>query len=178
MPKPASCGPKDGINTRDERREARQATKQKLEETKQLEEDKAKNALIHAANAYFDAKDNLRSIDEVSSSFKKHVFPEWGENRELCTITPADVRALIQRIHTGGAPIMANRMLGRLKTFFNWAMDEDLIDSNPAAKVKRIMKEQERERVLSDNEIIAFWKACDRLGYPYGDCSRLLLLTG
>lgn len=35
-----------------------------------------------------------------------------------------------------------------------------------------------RQRVLSDQEIKAFWKATEKLGYPYGSFYRLLLLTG
>jgi integrase len=32
--------------------------------------------------------------------------------------------------------------------------------------------------VLTDDEIRAFWRATDRLGYPYGPLFRMLLLTG
>ena len=35
-----------------------------------------------------------------------------------------------------------------------------------------------RERVLSDAEVIAFWKASDTVSEPVGQCLKLLLLTG
>jgi integrase len=35
-----------------------------------------------------------------------------------------------------------------------------------------------RERVLNDNEIRVLWKACEAIGYPYGPCFKMLLLTG
>ena len=40
----------------------------------------------------------------------------------------------------------------------------------PAQKV-------ERERALGDEEIRAFWLACDRIGWPFGPLAQLLLLT-
>ena len=33
-------------------------------------------------------------------------------------------------------------------------------------------------RILSDDEIKKFWKACDTKGYPFGPCFQLMLLTG
>jgi integrase len=35
-----------------------------------------------------------------------------------------------------------------------------------------------RDRTLTDNEIVAFWHACDDLGEPIGPRLKLLLLTG
>jgi integrase len=31
---------------------------------------------------------------------------------------------------------------------------------------------------LTDDEIVAFWKACEKLGWPFGVCCQLMLLTG
>jgi integrase len=35
-----------------------------------------------------------------------------------------------------------------------------------------------RDRVLSDGELRAVWNAAGELGYPWGDCIRLLVLSG
>ena len=35
-----------------------------------------------------------------------------------------------------------------------------------------------RSRVLKDEEVRAFWRAADNLGYPYGPLFRLLVITG
>ena len=35
-----------------------------------------------------------------------------------------------------------------------------------------------RQRVLTDLELRALWKATGTLGYPIGDAVRLILLTG
>jgi integrase len=37
--------------------------------------------------------------------------------------------------------------------------------------------EQSRDRVLTDDETIAFWQACDAIGWPFGPLAKTLLLT-
>jgi integrase len=59
-----------------------------------------------------------------------------------------------------------------------WALDEGLIEKNPAACVKMPAQKVERERALGDEEIRPFWFACDRIGWPFGPVAQLLLLTG
>src|SRR6266705_4853336 len=39
-------------------------------------------------------------------------------------------------------------------------------------------KGQSRERILSDEELIAVWSAAGTMGYPFGTIVRLLILTG
>ena len=43
------------------------------------------------------------------------------------------------------------------------------IDADPAARIKKPTKEVTRERVLSDDELRAFWAGCERLGWPHRD---------
>jgi integrase len=80
-----------------------------------------------------------------------------------------------------GAPISANRIYSLLKQFFTWAAAKDLIPASPMAGVERPGgEEHSRTRVLSDDEIRAFWSKLD-------DCEireqsrlalKVLLLTG
>jgi hypothetical protein len=53
--------------------------------------------------------------------------------------------------------------------------------SQPAAMVEAkvlIGEKKVGKRVLSDDEIVAFWDATERLRYPFGPLLRLLLVTG
>jgi len=38
--------------------------------------------------------------------------------------------------------------------------------------------ERPRDRFLNDSEIVWFWKACEKIGWPFGPLFQLLLLTG
>jgi integrase len=40
-----------------------------------------------------------------------------------------------------------------------------------------MFNEQQRDRVLSDAEIVRVWNACDVIGWPFGTLFRILLLT-
>ena len=75
------------------------------------------------------------------------------------------------------APIGANRILAYSKTFFTWAVDQELIEASPAASVKRPSKEVKRDRVLTNSEILAVWQACGGLG-AFGRAFRFMLATG
>jgi len=114
------------------------------------------------------------------------VLPRWGE-RPLSSIAKTDVLELVnnkaagrerkRKGSTGGAAVQAGKMLTRLRTFFGWAVANNLAVADPTAGVRRPAKEAQRDRLLTDDEIRAFWIAAGELGYPFGPLFRLLLLT-
>lgn len=76
------------------------------------------------------------------------------------------------------APVSANRALAHLKHLMGWCVERGMIDASPIAGMKPLAKETPRERVLSDDELGVLWAACDAEGYPFGDCMKLLALSG
>jgi integrase len=65
-----------------------------------------------------------------------------------------------------------------LSSMFGWLHRQRLVNANPCAGVLRPPKAEARERVLTPNEIISFWRACDKISVPFGAVFKLLLLTG
>jgi integrase len=110
---------------------------------------------------------------ELKRLLSKEVLPVWGERR-IQDVTRTDVRDLLERFDG----INANRVLAAVRRVFNWAVEIDLLSASPVAKVKAPHAERSRDRVLSDDEIRHFWRACGIIGYPFGDLAKLLLLTG
>jgi len=104
------------------------------------------------------------------------VLKPW-RGRAIVDISKRDVIALADRI-AERAPVHANRVLSRTAAMFNWAVGKDRITISPADGVKPPSKEKSRDRWLSDREIVWFWQACDRIGYPFGRLFQTLLLTG
>lgn len=78
----------------------------------------------------------------------------WGD-RPVASIRRADVRELLEQIVDRGAPVLANRVLALVRKMLNFAIDQDWIDANPAAKMARPGAEKARSRVLSENDIRA-----------------------
>jgi integrase len=88
-----------------------------------------------------------------------------------------DVSRLIAD-HLRDAPVAAMRMLGFAKQFFAWCVAFGYLDRSPVADVQASafgVEEKARERVLTDDEIRAFWNAKD---LPHRALLRFLLLTG
>ena len=119
----------------------------------------------------------LKSGDDVSAQFRRHVLPEWGE-RDIHEITRRDVIDLLDGIADSGRIATANRVRVYLSHFFGWCVSRDILAISPVHGVKPVGKEASRERVLTDDEIRLFWRACDDLGFPWGPLGQTLLLTG
>jgi integrase len=107
---------------------------------------------------------------------KGGIVAKWAD-RKISEIRKADIIEVLEKI-VDDAPYAANRTLAALRTLFNWAMGRDLIALSPCAGVKPPAVEKARDRVLSDNELKAVWKAAAEIERPFGPIVQLLILTG
>jgi integrase len=95
----------------------------------------------------------------------RDVLPEW-KGRDVRTIEPFEVVALLKKIKARGSPVAANRTASVLGQLFKFAIHEQLVKSTPVQLLYRPGgNEKPRERALSDAELRAFLKdplACTR----------------
>ena len=117
----------------------------------------------------------LRTGDVVKGVIEKHVVPVLGD-RALADITRADGNDLLRAI-AKKTPTHANRVRSYLRTFGRWAEEEERIEESPFVNLKRFAKERARDRVLSDLEIRAIWRASGEIG-AFGRAIRFMLATG
>jgi integrase len=112
----------------------------------------------------------------------------WAE-RPVREITGNDIWGVVDETRRLGAPglerrsekptePMARGMFAALSAFFGWLAKHRRIEVNPCAGVHRPEPPKARDRVLTDAEIVAFWKASDEAGEPFAQLLKLLLLTG
>jgi len=118
-----------------------------------------------------------KSRREVQRIVNRELIPAWGQ-RPVPEITRRDILDLIDGIADRGSPIMARRVLAYVHRLFKWAVGRGIIDTNPATDLPKPGSETKRDRVLSDDEVIAVWNASISLGWPFGEAIRLLILTG
>ncbi len=125
------------------------------------------------------AKANTResSWRETERILNREIVGAW-KGRRLSQVTRADVHELLDGIIDRGSPIQANRTLAALRRMCNWARTRGVIERSPCEGVPRPSAERSRDRVLSDDELRAVWKACDAIGWPFGPLFQLLVLTG
>ena len=100
---------------------------------------------------------------------------DWHD-LQITDITRSMIKErLREKARDGG--IAANRLLALISKIFNWAVDEEIIESSPAMRLPRPGEEKDRERVLSADEINLLWPAFDALGYPFGSLYKMMLCT-
>jgi integrase len=125
------------------------------------------------------AKRRNRSWRETERIFDKYVVPVW-KDRQLADIKRADLISLLDDVEQNNGSVMSDAVLAQIRILFNWAIDRDIVDATPAARVKRRTspKDRARRRWLKPEEIKAVWSGAEAMDYPFGPFVKMLLLTG
>src|SRR5262249_18561596 len=115
-----------------------------------------------------------RSHEECSRHLEKHWKPL--HRMALASIDRGSVASHLRTIAKESGVVAANRARSTLSAMFAWAIGEGLCGDRPNP-VDGTNKgaEQERDRVLSDAELVAVWRATP--DNDYGRIVRLLILT-
>jgi integrase len=90
------------------------------------------------------------------------VLPYWGQ-RDVRTITPRDIVALLDRIVERGSRTMANRIAAVVGQLFKFAVHRTIIEASPVQLLYSPGgTETPRDRVLSDAELKALLRNLDK----------------
>jgi integrase len=120
----------------------------------------------------------LKSYRDIRSRFRNHIFPALG-HRLIGEVRRADIVELLDKIqHEGGLRHTTNRVRETLISLFGYAIERQLVETNPAISTKRRKLENPRERILSPDELRVLWQALDRIPDPGRSYVRTLMLTG
>lgn len=109
------------------------------------------------------AKPRKRSWKEDERILRKDVQPVWGRKKAE-TIKRRDIVLLLDEIVDRGAPIQANRTLAVIRKMFNFALSRGILEQSPCVQIPAPAKENQRDRVLSENEIRSIWLSLDDAG--------------
>jgi integrase len=105
------------------------------------------------------------------------VLPEWGKWKAE-DVQKRHVIALVgaKAVDT---PIAANSLHSVVRALFGWAVGQDILQHNPAFKVKPPAETRERDRWLSEQEIRQFWERLEtaRMEPQCRAALRLILIT-
>jgi len=94
----------------------------------------------------------------------------------LHRINRATIAAELRTVAKERGAVSANRGRSTLSAFFGWCIGEGVIEANPVINTNKSSEGMGRERVLTDDELVAVWDAAP--ANDYGRIIRLLLLTG
>jgi integrase len=109
--------------------------------------------------------------------------------RAVTELTASDVFTVVDEVKRRGILGTAPRRDGpresrsppflvALSRMFRFLLEHRRVEANPCISIVRPQPPRARERVLSDAEIAAFWRATAELRPPFGQVLKLLLLTG
>jgi len=166
-----------GIDPADAEREAQE----KANAERRAEALKKSNTFAAVAQRYIrEHLSKTRRAKAGENEINAELVKYWAA-RPIGSISPADVRERIGTIKAR-APFQARNVFGQARTLFKWAVHQDLLPVSPVASLEQRWvlagaKLLPRQRVLNEQEIAAFWRATERLGYPYRPLYRLLCLT-
>ncbi len=118
-----------------------------------------RNTFAQVAGNYMTEKgQHLKSGAELQRKLDKLILPTLGDI-PVADLTRADIKELfLKKAET--KPVAANRMLALINVILNYAIDEELIENNPATRIKK-RTETPRDRYLSRAEIKTFWHGLD-----------------
>lgn len=119
-----------------------------------------------------------RSLDQDRYLLDREILPTLSKTK-VRDVRRRDAIRLLDGLTDRNVPILGNRVATLLTALFNFAVDRDIIEASPLARLPHAPASS-RQRVLSDAEIASFWNALPtikaapvtRLGL------KLALLTG
>jgi len=134
--------------------------------------------VLDASTRFLEAhaqKNRPSSNAETERLLRKHLLPELGASR-LADISSDDVIAIIDGLRE--TPAAANHAFTAMRTFFNWSVARHYLKYSPVAGLSLPSKPGKRDRVLSDTELVAIYRAAQQIGYPFGTILQICIHTG
>jgi integrase len=112
----------------------------------------------------------------------------WSD-KPIAEIDGHDIHSLVDETRRSGAPGLERRsdgpteararvMLSCLSKMFSWLVQHRRVSQNPCKDVHRPEASRARDRVLTDTEIVKFWRATEADPMEFSALLKLLLLTG
>lgn len=113
---------------------------------------------------------------EALRAFAADVFPLIG-GVAVADVTKAHIQRIIDTMLSRGVKRMTERVFSDLRQLFGFALDRDYIEADPTARIKKhkIGGSTERERALSEAELIEFFKLLPASGLNQTSQNALLI---
>lgn len=118
----------------------------------------------------------LRTVEERRATFERLVYPKLGA-RQIDEIKRSEINGLLDKIEDKNGPRMAGLTLAYIRRVMNWhaARSDDF--RSPIVRGMGRGGATKRNRVLTDDELRACWRASIGWEHPYSHMLRFVLLT-
>lgn len=136
----------------------------------------------------------LKRADTDRFLYGRHLEHGFAKTR-LADLKRIEIGRFRDKVAKDATPLTSNSVVVLINRVLNWAVDEGMIEVNPAARLRKVGERKPRERILSHAAITKFWRALDAMEAMTGEhmalgqkgrmlspatrsILRLLLLTG
>lgn len=140
------------------------------------------------------ATPRLKRSDTDRFLYRRHIEPGFAKTR-VADLKRIEIGRFRDKIAKNASPLTSNSVIVLINRVLNWAVDEGLIEVNPAARLRKVGERKPRERVLTHAGIVTFWASLEAMETMTGEhmaraekgrmlspatrsILRLLLLTG
>ncbi|WP_459609250.1 tyrosine-type recombinase/integrase [Dickeya oryzae] len=135
----------------------------KAQAIKKIEEEKNALKVAELAQEYFERQilGNWKHPDILRRRIEKDINPNIGHLR-IEDVRPRHIDDMLQKIIARNAPTVANDVLRWTRRIFNYGIKRHMLESNPTTAFEIADaggKEKSRERWLTREELIKFFKA-------------------
>ena len=118
----------------------------------------------------------LRTVGERRATFERLVYPKLG-SRQIDEIKRSEINTLLDKIEDENGPRMAALTLAYLRRVMNWHATRSDDFRTPIVRGMGRGVANKRDRVLTDDELRACWRASEGWNHPYSHMLRFILLT-
>ncbi|MES2362388.1 MAG: tyrosine-type recombinase/integrase [Pseudomonadota bacterium] len=121
-------------------------------------------------------KQRRDSGSEASRAFERDVFPAIGDMAAM-DVEKAHIQKIVDTMMLRDVVRMTKRVLSDLRQMFGFALDRDLITTDPTARIRKasIGKDVERDRVLSEREVTLLIAKLPDSGLAFTSRAALLI---
>ncbi len=153
-------------------------TEKRLQRQERLRQaDLTENILDAFIYRHVVVKTKASTAEIFKGLIENRIKPAW-RGKPINEISRRDVLALTDAVADAGFPVAANRTFSIIRRFFSWCVERGIVEASPCAGLRAPTKETSRDRTLSDDELRLVWLAAERIGWPFGPMTQLLILTG
>ena len=97
--------------------------------------------------------------------------------RPAAQITRGEAVNALDKLADAGKAAMTGRVMAYARAAFHWTQKRGKVVANPFADLPVSAGATERDRVLTDAELAAVWRAIGGLGEPFAPLIQMLILT-
>lgn len=135
------------------------------------------DATVETFIATYCKQQNRASTAAETERMLRSVFVPIWQRRSVRDVAKTDVLDVLRGIMERGMPSAARHAFATIRKFFNWCVEQEMIETSPCLTIKPPAKANSRDRVLNDAELAVIWRASAEEGYPFGPIVQLLALT-